>query len=321
MWGNFQKQQALWSWAILSVRKIISKWSNYSSSSAYPGNPHHYSLVAAAVKFQDLSHELLDNLCLLQACQTTNFAVVEKNPPLLTHPFSVPYREQSALGADKLSFHEHTCGLENHRRITGILMMLCLHLTYREPWELPRALWPSSHVYGSPFSTSTELFLPSSTPLPRVDHFSGDASQLPKWRGPPSNYWSQLMEDSLPLIHCQYSSLPLSPVARCQSTASHGTKVLRAGLGGVGGLLKNQFVHEVIPESHLCTKVQLPPGKEVSHGQILASWKWELNWGTDHPFLSPLIFPPEIPCMALALYLLFHDPLRLLWIPQEEQSQ
>lgn len=102
MWGNFQnqqKQQALWSWAILSVRKIISKWSNYSSSSAYSGNPHHYSLVAAAVKFQDLSHDLLDNLCLLQACQTTNFAV-EKNPPLLTHPFSVPYWEQSALRAD-----------------------------------------------------------------------------------------------------------------------------------------------------------------------------------------------------------------------------
>lgn len=35
--------------------------------------------------------------------------------------------------------------------------------------------------------------------------------------------------------------------------------------------------------------------------------------GTDHPFLSPslgpLMFPPEILCMALALYLLFHDPV------------
>lgn len=103
MWGNFQnqqKQRALWSWAILSVRKIISKWSNYSSSSAHSGNPHHYSLAAAAVKFQDLSHDLLDNLCLLQACQTTNFSVIGKNPPLLTHPFSVLYWEHSAIGAD-----------------------------------------------------------------------------------------------------------------------------------------------------------------------------------------------------------------------------
>lgn len=201
MWGNFQnqqKQQALWSWAILSVRKIISKWSNYSSSSAYSGNPHHYSLVAAAVKFQDLSHDLLDNLCLLQACQTTNFAVEKKSSfadPSLLCPVLRTVCIKSWL---KLSFHEHTCGLGNHRRITGILMMLCLHLTYREPWELPRPLWPSCHVYGDPFRASTELFLPSSTPLPRVDHFSGDASELPKWRGPPSNYWSQLMEASLP---------------------------------------------------------------------------------------------------------------------------
>lgn len=81
------------------------------------------------------------------------------------------------------------------------------------------------------------------------------------------------MEDSLPLIHCQNSSLPLSPVEKCQSRASHGAKVLRAGLGGVVGLLKHQFVQEVIPESHLCTKVQLPPQKEVTHGEILASWR------------------------------------------------
>lgn len=57
------------------------------------------------------------------------------------------------------------------------------------------------------------------------------------------------MEDFLPLIRCQYPSLPLCPVVRCQSRASHGTKVLRAGLGGVAGLLKHQFVQEVIPES------------------------------------------------------------------------
>lgn len=67
------------------------------------------------------------------------------------------------------------------------------------------------------------------------------------------------MEDSLPLFHCQYSSLPPSPIARCESRASHGTKVLRAGFRGVVGLLKHQLDHEMIPEFRLCTKVQLPP--------------------------------------------------------------
>lgn len=111
----------------------------------------------------------------------------------------------------KLSFHQHTCGLRNHGRTTEILMMLCHHLTHRKPWEIPRALGPLGHVYGNPLNAFTELFLPSSTPLPRVDHFSGDAWELPKWSKPPSNYFTQLMEDSLPLIYCQYSSLPLYP--------------------------------------------------------------------------------------------------------------